>query len=199
MPLVNLDVQLHSQTGDCTVTKIKIVGSRSNRELSRQYERVGVYRLSHLDMTMLVRTMTAFFGAMPDYYPGLKAGNWNFEYDHPIEFQAISYVDIAGWKMLMMVEDESLQGVTVSLCFSGMTKTPMLVVKDFDQRFLQGAQLLTRLDDIMPPPEPEIRKPSLWQRFKNFFRWKRPPKSSSSSSTSVLSDIGDAIGDIISD
>lgn len=177
---------------------IKIKGSRSNRELARQYERVGVYRLNHTDMQSLVNMIAGFYDGFPDFFPGLKAGNWHWDFDKPIEFQAIAYSDVTGWKMFFSVENETLRGCTVTLAFSGMALTPMLLVRDFETTFLKGEELIKRIDDVMPPPEPEIRKPSLWQRFKNFFRWrKRSSSSTQSSSSSVLDDIGDVVSDIL--
>lgn len=177
---------------------IKIKGSRSIRELARQYERVGVYRLNHTDMQSLVNMVTGFYDGFPDFFPGLKVGNWHWDFDRPIDFQAIAYSDITGWKMFFSVENETLRGCTVTLAFSGMALTPMLLVRDFETIFLKGNDLIKRIDDVMPPPEPEIRKPTWWQRFKNFFRWrKRKSCDTHSDNGTVLGAVGEVIEKIL--
>ena len=195
MPLVNLDVQLHTKTGDRTLTKIKIRHTKTVRELTHQYERVGVYYLKQVDVMRVVWTLLGIYKQFPDHYPALKAGDWKWDFEHPVEFQAMSYIDVTGWKMLVMVEDEDRYGSTVTIAFSGMAHIPMLTVSHIDCRFLKGDQLLILWDDFVKKHEPPPKPLSRWQRFKNWFRWNRKPSNQSNSS--VLGDIGDAIGDIL--
>lgn len=157
-----------------------------------------MYYLKHTDVMRVVWTLMGFYKEFPDHYPVLKAGDWKWDFEEPIEFQAMSFIDITGWKMLVMVEDEDRYGATVTIAFSGMAHIPMLTVSDIDCRFLKGEQMLILWEELVrknaPPPKPLSR----WQRFKNWFRRKKGSDSSSSSS-SVLDDIGDVISDIVSD
>lgn len=150
----------------------------------------------------MVHTMLSVFHKLPDYYPALKSGNWEFDFSKPIEFQAIGYADITGWRMLMFVENENKGYADITFAFSGMAMMPYLSCKNPETLFLKGAELIIPMveEDVVKVEPPKPKPLSRWQRFKNWFRWRKSsPSSSSSSSTSVLSDIGDAIGDIISD
>jgi len=182
------------------MTKIKITGTKTNRQLAQQYERVGVYRVSPADMSFLVHTLLSVFYRLSDHYPSLKSGEWEFDFTKRIDFQAIGYSDISGWKMLMFVENETKGYADITFAFSGMAAIPYLTCKNPETLFLKGPEMIIPMVEVdvakAPPPKP--KKLSRWQRFKNWFRWNRS-SSGSSSSPSVLGDIGDAIGDIISD
>ncbi|MND91425.1 hypothetical protein D3C80_835460 [compost metagenome] len=179
------------------MTKIKIRHTLTNRQLAHQYERVGVYRVSTMDMSFLVHTLLGVYDRLPDFYPALKAGKWEFDFTRPIEFQAIAYTDASGWKMLMMVENEDRYGATVTFAFSGMEAIPYLSCKDYEPLFLKGPEMMIPwIETITVKQEPPKPKPlTRWQRFKNWFR--RKPSTSSSSGTSILDDIGEVISDIV--
>ena len=180
------------------MTKIKILHTKTVRELAHQYERVGVYRVNGKSAVGIILAMLGVYDRLPDRYPALKAGNWEFEFQKYLEFQAISYIDITGWKMLMMVEDEQRDGATITLAFSGHAEIPILLADRYDTIYQKGEDILQlrevfmeRFEKSKPPP-----KLTRWQRFKNWFRWNRKP-SNQSNSSSVLDDIGDVIGDIL--
>lgn len=180
------------------MTKIKILHTKTVRELAHQYERVGVYRVNGKSAVGIILMMVGVYDRLPDQYPALKAGNWEFEFQKYLEFQAISYININGCKMLMMVEDEQLDGATITLAFSGPAEIPILLADRYDTIYQKGEDILQLREVFMERLEKNKPAPKLsrWQRFKNWFRFGK--KKQTSSSGSVLDDIGDAISDVAS-